>query len=380
LPVKKGGTAKPRPRPFIRDEVFLCSKKENMKEDLPMQDRLKELQAEALEKVTAAADLKELNDVRVSYLGKKGPITEVLKGMGKLSAEERPKMGALANEVRDAISGQIEEKQKELEEAAVQKQLAAEQIDVTLPGRPVKTGSHHPLTSIIEEIEDLFIGMGYTVEEGPEVEKDYYNFEALNLPKGHPARDMQDSFYITEETLMRTHTSPVQARTMEKHQGKGPVRIICPGKVYRRDNDDATHSHQFMQIEGLVVDENVRMSDLKGTLEVFAKKMFGDDREIRLRPSFFPFTEPSVEMDISCKICGGSGCSVCKGTGWIEILGAGMVHPNVLEMAGYDSKKYTGFAFGMGPERIAMLKYGVDDIRHFYTNDVRFLKQFSVEE
>jgi phenylalanyl-tRNA synthetase alpha chain len=345
-----------------------------------MQDRLKELQAEALEKVAAAADLKELNDIRVSYLGKKGPITEVLKGMGKLSAEERPMMGALANEVRDAISGQIEVKQHELEEAAVQKQLAAEQIDVTLPGRPVKTGSHHPLTSIIEEIEDLFIGMGYTVEEGPEVEKDYYNFEALNLPKGHPARDMQDSFYITEEILMRTHTSPVQARTMEKHEGKGPVRIICPGKVYRRDNDDATHSHQFMQIEGLVVDENVRMSDLKGTLEVFAKKMFGEDREIRLRPSFFPFTEPSVEMDISCKICGGSGCSVCKGTGWIEILGAGMVHPNVLEMAGYDSKKYTGFAFGMGPERIAMLKYGVDDIRHFYTNDVRFLKQFSVEE
>jgi phenylalanyl-tRNA synthetase alpha chain len=358
----------------------LCSKKKKLKEDLPMQDRLKELQAEALEKVVAAADLKELNDIRVSYLGKKGPITEVLKGMGKLSAEERPMMGALANEVRDAISGQIEVKQQELEEAAVQKQLAAEQIDVTLPGRPVKTGSHHPLTSIIEEIEDLFIGMGYTVEEGPEVEKDYYNFEALNLPKGHPARDMQDSFYITEEILMRTHTSPVQARTMEKHQGKGPVRIICPGKVYRRDNDDATHSHQFMQIEGLVVDENVRMSDLKGTLEVFAKKMFGEDREIRLRPSFFPFTEPSVEMDISCKICGGSGCNVCKGTGWIEILGAGMVHPNVLEMAGYDSKKYTGFAFGMGPERIAMLKYGVDDIRHFYTNDVRFLKQFSVEE
>lgn len=345
-----------------------------------MQDTLKELQAEALEKVAAAADLKELNDIRVSYLGKKGPITEVLKGMGKLSAEERPMMGSLANEVRDRIAGEIEGKQQQLEEAAVQAQLAAEQIDVTLPGRPVKTGSHHPLTSIIEEIEDLFIGMGYTVEEGPEVEKDYYNFEALNLPKGHPARDMQDSFYITEDILMRTHTSPVQARTMEKHQGKGPVKIICPGKVYRRDNDDATHSHQFMQIEGLVVDENVRMSDLKGTLEVFAKKMFGDDREIRLRPSFFPFTEPSVEMDISCKICGGSGCSVCKRTGWIEILGAGMVHPNVLEMAGYDSKKYTGFAFGMGPERIAMLKYGVDDIRHFYSNDVRFLKQFSVEE
>ncbi|KON86806.1 phenylalanine--tRNA ligase [Sporosarcina globispora] len=345
-----------------------------------MQERLKELQTEALEKISTAADLKELNDIRVSYLGKKGPITEVLKGMGKLSAEERPKMGALANEVRDSIAAGIEEKQKHLEEAAVQEKLAAEKIDVTLPGRPVKTGNHHPLTRIIEEIEDLFIGMGYTVAEGPEVEKDYYNFEALNLPKGHPARDMQDSFYITEEILLRTHTSPVQARTMEKHEGKGPVKIICPGKVYRRDNDDATHSHQFMQIEGLVVDENIRMTDLKGTLEVFAKKMFGEDREIRLRPSFFPFTEPSVEMDISCKICGGKGCSVCKGTGWIEILGAGMVHPNVLEMAGFDSKKYTGFAFGMGPERIAMLKYGVDDIRHFYTNDVRFLKQFSIHE
>ncbi|WP_394137570.1 phenylalanine--tRNA ligase subunit alpha [Cytobacillus oceanisediminis] len=345
-----------------------------------MQERLKELQTEALEKISTAADLKELNDIRVSYLGKKGPITEALKGMGKLSAEERPKMGALANEVRDSIAAGIEEKQKHLEEAAVQEKLAAEKIDVTLPGRPVKTGNHHPLTRIIEEIEDLFIGMGYKVAEGPEVEKDYYNFEALNLPKGHPARDMQDSFYITEEILLRTHTSPVQARTMEKHEGKGPVKIICPGKVYRRDNDDATHSHQFMQIEGLVVDENIRMTDLKGTLEVFAKKMFGEDREIRLRPSFFPFTEPSVEMDISCKICGGKGCSVCKGTGWIEILGAGMVHPNVLEMAGFDSKKYTGFAFGMGPERIAMLKYGVDDIRHFYTNDVRFLKQFSIHE
>lgn len=345
-----------------------------------MQERLKELQTESLEKISTAADLKELNDIRVSYLGKKGPITEVLKGMGKLSAEERPKMGALANEVRDSIAAGIEKKQKHLEEAAVQEKLAAEKIDVTLPARPVKSGNHHPLTRIIEEIEDLFIGMGYTVAEGPEVEKDYYNFEALNLPKGHPARDMQDSFYITEDILLRTHTSPVQARTMEKHEGKGPVKIICPGKVYRRDNDDATHSHQFMQIEGLVVDENIRMTDLKGTLEVFAKKMFGDDREIRLRPSFFPFTEPSVEMDISCKICGGKGCSVCKGTGWIEILGAGMVHPNVLEMAGFDSKKYTGFAFGMGPERIAMLKYGVDDIRHFYTNDVRFLKQFSIHE
>src|SRR6476660_9545460 len=352
----------------------------NAKGGYKMREQLEGLKQEALAKVTAAQSEKELNDIRVAYLGKKGPITEVLRGMGKLSAEERPKMGALVNVVREKITTKIEEKQADLESAAVNAQLAAETIDITLPGRPVNKGNHHPLTRIIEEIEDVFIGMGYTVAEGPEVETDYYNFEALNLPKSHPARDMQDSFYISEDILLRTHTSPVQARTMEKHQGKGPIKIICPGKVYRRDNDDATHSHQFMQIEGLVVGENIRMSDLKGTLEVFAKKMFGDDREIRLRPSFFPFTEPSVEMDISCKICGGHGCSVCKQTGWIEILGAGMVHPNVLEMAGYDSKKYTGFAFGMGPERIAMLKYGVDDIRHFYTNDVRFLNQFSKHE
>nr|WP_249316851.1 phenylalanine--tRNA ligase subunit alpha [Bacillus sp. FJAT-50079] len=345
-----------------------------------VEQKLQELEREALEKIKDASELKALNDVRVAYLGKKGPITEVLRGMGKLSAEERPKMGALVNVIRETITKAIENKHVELEAEAVNKQLASETIDVTLPGRPVKTGSRHPLTKVIEEIEDLFIGMGYQVAEGPEVEQDYYNFEALNLPKGHPARDMQDSFYITEDILLRTHTSPVQARTMEKHEGKGPVKIICPGKVYRRDNDDATHSHQFTQIEGLVIDENITMGDLKGTLEVFAKKMFGQDREIRLRPSFFPFTEPSVEMDISCKICGGDGCRVCKQTGWIEILGAGMVHPNVLEMAGFDSKKYTGFAFGMGPERITMLKYGVDDIRHFYTNDLRFLQQFSVQE
>ena len=345
-----------------------------------MQEKLQALQQEALEKVKVAVDLKSLNDVRVAYLGKKGPITEVLRGMGSLSAEERPKVGALANEVRGAIASAIEEKQHALEEEAVNQKLEKEKIDVTLPGAPVQKGNHHPLTKITEQLEDLFLGMGYTVAEGPEVEQDYYNFEALNLPKSHPARDMQDSFYITEEILMRTHTSPVQARTMEKHEGKGPVKIICPGKVYRRDNDDATHSHQFMQIEGLVVDENITMADLNGTLEVFAKKFFGEDREIRLRPSFFPFTEPSVEMDISCKICGGKGCSVCKQTGWIEILGGGMVHPNVLEMAGFDSKKYTGFAFGMGVERIAMLKYGVDDIRHFYTNDVRFGNQFHRHE
>lgn len=340
-----------------------------------MEARLKELQNEALQKVEQAEDLKALNDIRVAYLGKKGPITEVLRGMGKLSAEERPIIGQLANDVRAAIQEKLEEKQERFEKLEVEKKLATETVDVTLPGRPVRTGNPHPLTAVIEEIEDLFIGMGYEIADGPEVEKDYYNFEALNLPKEHPARDMQDSFYITEEILLRTQTSPVQARTMENHEGRGPVKIICPGKVYRRDNDDATHSHQFMQIEGLVVAENIRMSDLKGTLEIFAKKMFGEERKIRLRPSFFPFTEPSVEVDVSC-MCGGHGCSICKHTGWIEILGAGMVHPNVLEMAGFDSKKYTGFAFGMGPERIAMLKYGINDIRHFYTNDIRFLKQF----
>ncbi|CDQ18248.1 phenylalanine--tRNA ligase subunit alpha [Halobacillus karajensis] len=341
-----------------------------------MKERLEQLKQEALTKVEEADSVQGLKDVRVEYLGKKGPITEVLRGMGKLSKEERPVIGQLANDVRESIAKAIETKQTTLEDEALEKQLEEESIDVTLPGRPVQVGGPHLLTSIVEEIEDLFIGMGFEIKEGPEVETDYYNFEALNLPKGHPARDMQDSFYITEELLMRTHTSPVQARTMGTRNGKEPVKMICPGKVYRRDTDDATHSHQFTQIEGLLVDKNVRMSDLKGVLNAFAKQMFGEEREIRLRPSFFPFTEPSVEMDISCKVCGGAGCSVCKKTGWIEILGGGMVHPNVLEMAGYDPKEYSGFAFGMGPERIAILKYGVDDIRHFYTNDIRFLEQY----
>ena len=257
-----------------------------------------------------------------------------------------------------------------------ERRLAAERIDVTLPGRKVRQGAVHPLSKVIREIEDIFIGMGYSIAEGPEVEQDYYNFEALNLPKDHPSRDMQDSFYITEDLLMRTHTSPVQARTMEALQGEVPVKIICPGRVYRRDDDDATHSHVFTQIEGLVVDQSIRMSDLKGTLLQFAREMFGPDTQIRLRPSFFPFTEPSAEVDVSCVMCGGEGCRVCKQTGWLEILGSGMVHPRVLEMAGYDPDKVSGFAFGMGVERIAMLKYGIEDIRHFYTNDLRFLEQF----
>ncbi|GAA5416291.1 phenylalanine--tRNA ligase alpha subunit [Paraliobacillus ryukyuensis] len=341
-----------------------------------MKERLQALQQEALAKVKEATTLDELQSIRVSYLGKKGPITEVLRGMGKLSPEERPVIGELANKVRETIANQLDEKKQQLEKLALDKKLEAETIDVTLPGRPVAVGGPHLLTHIVEEIEDLFIGMGFEVREGPEVETDYYNFEALNLPKDHPARDMQDSFYVTEELLLRTHTSPVQARTMGEYKGNKSVKMICPGKVYRRDTDDATHSHQFTQVEGLYVDKDVRMSDLKGVLNQFAKQFFGEEREIRLRPSFFPFTEPSVEMDISCKVCHGEGCSVCKGTGWIEILGGGMVHPRVLEMAGYDPKEYSGFAFGMGPERIAMLKYGVDDIRHFYTNDLRFLKQY----
>ena len=341
-----------------------------------MKDQLKSIQTEALEKITEIQSIKDLQDINVAYLGRRGTLTSVLRGMGKLSPEERPMIGKLANEVRQTIEGAIEEKKIKLENIALNEQLKKETIDVTLPGRPVQVGGPHLLTSVIEEIEDLFIGLGFEVREGPEVETDYYKFEALNLPKGHPARDMQDSFYITHELLLRTHTSPVQARTMEALNGTEPVRMICPGKVYRRDSDDATHSHQFTQIEGLYVDTDVRMSDLKGILNVFAKKMFGDDREIRLRPSYFPFTEPSVEMDISCKMCNGEGCSVCKRTGWIEILGAGMVHPKVLSMAGYDPEKYSGFAFGMGPDRIAMLKYGINDIRQFYLNDVRFLKQY----
>ncbi|WP_248930173.1 phenylalanine--tRNA ligase subunit alpha [Paenibacillus hamazuiensis] len=341
-----------------------------------MKDKLEALKQEALQELAQVENQQQLNDLRVKYLGKKGPLTEILRGMGALSAEERPIIGQVANDVRAAIESVIEAKQQEYEQAETANRLRAETIDVTLPGRPAATGALHPLTKVIQEIEDIFVGMGYTVAEGPEVEQDYYNFEALNLPKNHPARDMQDSFYITEEILMRTHTSPVQVRTMEKMKGEVPVKIICPGKVYRRDDDDATHSHMFTQIEGLVIDRNIRMSDLKGTLLQFVQEMFGKQTKIRMRPSFFPFTEPSAEVDVSCMMCGGAGCRTCKMTGWLEILGSGMVHPRVLEMAGYDPEVYSGFAFGMGVERIAMLKYGIDDIRHFYTNDLRFLKQF----
>lgn len=342
-----------------------------------MKERLEALKHEAMEQLGLVADAAHLNELRVKYLGKKGALTEILRGMGALTAEERPVIGQVANDVRGVIESLIEEKQNDFQRKETENRLAAEKVDVTLPGRPLKQGAVHPLNQVIQEIEDIFIGMGYRIAEGPEVETDYYNFEALNLPKNHPARDMQDSFYLTEDLLLRTQTSPVQARTMEASQGEVPIKIICPGRVFRRDDDDATHSFQFHQVEGLVIGERIRMSDLKGTLLEFTRKMFGANTQIRLRPSFFPFTEPSVEVDVTCVKCGGHGCRVCKNSGWLEILGSGMVHPRVLEMSGYDPEKYSGFAFGMGVERIAMLKYGIDDIRHFYSNDLRFLQQFA---
>ncbi|NSR19062.1 phenylalanine--tRNA ligase subunit alpha [Enterococcus faecalis] len=348
---------------------------------MTLQAQLEALRDNTLKEIAQVATLKELNQIRVETLGKKGPITEVLRGMKNLSPEERPVVGGFANEIRDLLTEAIEARKVVLENEALNAALKEESLDVTLPGKQMPQGTRHILTQVMEEIEDIFLGMGYQVVEGYEVESDHYNFERMNLPKDHPARDMQDTFYISDEMLIRTHTSPVQARTMEKHDfSKGALRMISPGKVFRRDTDDATHSHQFHQIEGLVVDKNVTMGDLKGTLEVMMKKMFGEDRKIRLRPSFFPFTEPSVEVDVSCFKCGGAGCNVCKHTGWIEILGAGMVHPDVLQMSGIDPTEYSGFAFGLGPDRVAMLRYGVNDIRNFYQNDLRFLNQFKVKE
>lgn len=342
-----------------------------------MKDRLEALRREALDQLETVADAAALNDLRVHYLGKKGQLTEILRGMGSLSAEERPIIGQVGNEVRAAIEEVISQKQQMFDRADTARRLQAETIDVTLPGKTPSVGAVHPLNKVAQEIEDIFIGMGYSIAEGPEVETDFFNFEALNLPKNHPARDMQDSFYITEEILLRTHTSPVQIRTMKAMNGQTPVKVICPGKVYRRDDDDATHSFMFHQIEGLVIGPNIRMSDLKGTLLQFVREMYGPQVQIRLRPSFFPFTEPSAEVDVTCVRCGGQGCRMCKQTGWIEILGCGMVHPKVLEHGGYDPAEVTGFAFGMGVERIALLKYEIDDIRHFYANDVRFLGQFA---
>lgn len=342
-----------------------------------LKERLAELREEGLQEIRESEDLKKINQVRVKMLGKKGPITNVLRGMRDLSAEERPKVGQFANKVRDELTVAIESKRAELEQAAMNAELEAETVDVTLPGTPVAQGEPHVIQQIIDQVVDLFVSMGYEVAVGDEVEQEVYNFEKLNLPKDHPARDMQDTFYVTPSVLMRTQTSPMQARMLEKHDfSQGPLKMISPGKVYRRDTDDATHSHQFNQIEGMVVGKHITMADLKGTLKVVAQSLFGDKLDVRLRPSYFPFTEPSVEADITCFNCMGKGCSICKHTGWIEVLGAGMVHPNVLRMSSVDPEKFGGFAFGLGPDRFAMLKYGVTDIRNFYQNDVRFLTQF----
>ncbi len=342
-----------------------------------LREKLEELRQQGLNEIANSDDLKNVNDIRVKLLGKKGPITNVLRGMRDLSAEERPKVGKFANEVRDELQQALEDKKSSLEQALMNAKLQSESIDVTLPGTPVAQGQPHVIQQIIDQLVDLFIGMVYEVAVGDEVEQEEYNFEKLNLPKDHPARDMQDTFYITPSVLMRTQTSPMQARMMETHDfSKGPLKMISPGKVYRRDTDDATHSHQFHQVEGLVVGEHVTMADLKGTLEVVAQNLFGDQLKVRLRPSYFPFTEPSVEADVTCFNCLGKGCAICKGNGWIEVLGAGMVHPNVLKMSGVDPDVYGGFAFGLGPDRFAMIKYGVEDIRDFYQNDMRFLTQF----
>lgn len=340
-----------------------------------MEQELQSLRSAALAEMLQVNNLEMLNELRVKYLGKKGSLTSALKGMGALSAEERPRIGQIVNEIRSELESLITEKTEEFKRIELERKLNSEKIDVTLPGRKLNLGHKHPLTLTLERIKEIFMRMGFNIAEGPEIEKDYYNFEALNLPKDHPARDMQDSFYITEELLLRTHTSPVQVRTMQATNPNEPVRIIAPGKVYRRDYD-ATHSPMFHQVEGLVIDQGIRFSDLKGTLESFIHEMFGSNVGVRFRPSFFPFTEPSAEVDISCVMCGGNGCRVCSGTGWLEILGSGMVHPRVLEMSNFDPQKVSGFAFGMGVERIAMLIYGIDDLRLFYDNDLRFLRQF----
>ena len=339
-------------------------------------DKILEVQEAALQAISEASDLESLNQIRIQYLGKKGSIQALMGEMKELPKEEKPAFGSKVNVCKQTVTEELEKKQVELESSALSANLIKDKIDITLKEDEIRIGTTHPLMMIQKEIEDLFIGMGYTIAEGPEVEEDYYNFELANIPKDHPARDMQDTFYIDPNTLLRTHTTAMQMRELEKAKGETPIKLICPGKVYRRDDDDATHSHQFMQSEGLVVGEHITLADLKGTLEHMANAMFGSGREIRFRPSYFPFTEPSVEVDVSCPFCNGKGCNVCKGSGWIEILGAGMVHPRVLEMNGFDSEKCSGFAFGVGLERVAMLKYGIDDIRNFYINDKRFLKNF----
>ena len=345
-----------------------------------MKDKLQAIREEALKQIRESNRLDKLNEVRVSFLGKKGELTAVLKGMKNVDPKERPLVGQMVNETREAIERFLEETKKKLEEKAREEKMKEEVIDVTLPAKKINVGHRHPNTIALEEVERIFIGMGYEVVEGPEIEYDLYNFEKLNIPANHPAKDEQDTFYINKDIVLRTQTSPVQARIME--QGKLPIRMIAPGRVFRSDEVDATHSPSFHQIEGLVVDKNITFSDLKGTLEEFAKQLFGPETRTKFRPHHFPFTEPSAEVDVSCFKCGGSGeieghsCRFCKGSGWIEILGCGMVHPHVFEMCGIDPEEYTGFAFGVGLERIALLKYEIDDMRELYKNDIRFLKQF----
>ena len=337
---------------------------------------INEIYQNAMVEIDESSTSDKLQELKIKFLAKKSVLMSLLSTLGSLPPEERKEMGQKLNEIKGKIAVAIETKENELRKLELEKKLKSETIDISLPSKRVELGGQNPFYVVRDEIIDIFLNMGFEVADGPEVETDLFNFELLNIPQDHPARDMQDTFYISDTVLLRTHTSPVQAHTMKAAEGK-PIRIICPGKTYRRDDDDATHSHQFAQIEGLVIDKNINIGHLKATLELFAKKMFGEKREIRLRPSYFPFTEPSVEVDISCANCGGKGCPICKGTGYIEILGGGMVHPNVLKMNGYDPEQYSGFAFGIGIERVAMLRYGIDDIRKFYTDDVRFLHQFS---
>ena len=344
-----------------------------------MKEQIEQIKINAKEEIAKVSDLKELVDLKVKYLGKKGELTAVLRGMGGLTPEERPIIGSLVNVVRDELETLISEKEEQFKQIELNKKLESEKIDITLPGKKIKKGSKNPMNMVIEEIEDLFVSMGYDVISGPELETDEFCFARLNLPDGHPARDMQDSFYITDNYVLRAQTSAVQARTMLEYGGEKPIRMICTGKTYRRE-DDATHSHQFNQVEGLVIDKkekNVSLANLKGTLEVFMRKMLGEKTQLRFRPSYFPFTEPSYEVDVTCFKCEGKGCPLCKKTGWIEVLGAGIVHPNVLKMNGYDPEEYGGFAFGTGIDRLVMFKYGIPDMRLLYANDIKFLSQFA---
>ena len=344
------------------------------KDVFEMKDKLKKIMDDAIGQIEASEQLDKLNDIKVAFLGKKGELTSVLKSMKDVAPEDRPKVGQLVNEARAKIEETLEIKKAAFEKALMEEKLASEKIDVTLPGKRQAEGHRHPNTITLEEVEDIFVGMGYEVVEGPEVEYDYYNFEALNIPDNHPAKDEQDTFYITKDILLRSQTSSVQVHEMEK--GKLPIRMIAPGRVFRSDEVDATHSPTFHQIEGLVIDKDITFADLKGTLQEFAIRLFGEDTKVKFRPHHFQFTEPSAEMDVTCFKCGGKGCRFCKGSGWVEILGCGMVHPHVLEMSGIDPEEYTGFAFGVGLERIALFKYEIDDMRLLYENDTRFLKQF----